>query len=339
MQRCLEIASGRLGTVAPNPMVGAIIVCEGQVIGEGFHREFGQAHAEVNAINAVKDKKNLIKSTLYVNLEPCAHMGKTPPCCDLIIEKGISKVVVGTIDPNSVVAGKGIKKLQKKGVEVICGILERECRELNKRFFTFHEKHMPYIILKWAQTRDGFIDKIRKSGEPIGVNWISNPLSRTLVHRWRSQEQAIMVGTNTVIIDNPNLNVRFWQGQSPVRIILDRNLRIPITANILNNQSPTIIYNAKKTQKVRGNEFIQIDFEKDELIQIFSDLYHRQISSVIVEGGKELLESLINVGLWDEARIFIGNKTFREGIKAPEIKMDFRTENLLNDKIQYYRNY
>lgn len=327
-----------MGYVAPNPLVGAVIVYNGKVIGEGFHRAFEQAHAEVNAINSVTDQSLLKKSTLYVNLEPCSHTGKTPPCSDLIVEKGIPRVVIGTIDPNEVVAGKGIEKLRKDGVEVVYGILENNCRELNKRFFTFHEKKRPYIILKWAQSEDGFIDKIRKPGEPIGANWISNQLSRTLVHKWRSQEQSIMVGTNTVITDNPKLNVRHWHGQSPLRIIPDRTLRIPATAAVLDNEATTIVFNEKKTELKDNIEFVKIDFKDGGIKSIFSDLYNRQINSVFIEGGKELIESLIKENLWDEARIFIGNKLFGKGIEAPKIKGEFVIDYILNDKVLFYRN-
>jgi diaminohydroxyphosphoribosylaminopyrimidine deaminase / 5-amino-6-(5-phosphoribosylamino)uracil reductase len=319
--------------------VGAVIVYNGEVISEGFHRAFGQAHAEVNAINAVGDKEILEKSTLYVNLEPCAHKGKTPPCCDLIIEKGIKKVIVGTIDPNSVVAGKGIDKLKRNGVDVTVGVLEAECRKLNNRFFTFHEKKQPYIILKWAQTQDGYIDKIRKSNEDIGANWISNPLSRTLVHKWRSEEQAIMVGTNTVIYDNPKLNVRYWKGSSPLRVIIDRHLRIPNNLNIYSDNAPSLIFNSKISVIQKNIEFQQIDFESHELRNIFSNLFERNINSVLIEGGKKLLESLIEENWWDEARVFIGEKKFGKGLPAPHLDHIYFADFLLNDQIRYYYNH
>lgn len=338
MQRCLEIAKAGMGYVAPNPMVGAVIVYDNRIIAEGYHKAFGQAHAEVNAIKSVKDNAILRKSTLYVNLEPCSHMGKTPPCSDLIIGKKIPRVVIGTIDPNSLVSGKGISKLANSQVTVKSGIHEKECRELNKRFFTFHEKNRPYVILKWAQTTDGYIDKIRKSGEDIGVNWISNPISRTLVHKWRAEEQAIMAGTNTIITDNPKLNVRYWKGSSPIRIILDQNLRIPQSANIYDKSSYTLIFNSRKSERIDNIEFIRIDFKKDVLPEILSQLYTRDIISVLVEGGKELLESLIKENLWDEARVFIGDKNFTSGLEAPQINKPYRTDYLIKDEIRYYTN-
>ena len=250
MQRCLELAGNGLGYVAPNPMVGAVVVHKGEVIGEGYHRQFGQAHAEVNAIQAVKDSSLLEESTLYVNLEPCVHTGKTPPCTDLILAKKIPSVVIGTPDPNPLVQGKGIEKLIKSGIQVTTGIIEDACRDLNKRFFTFHKLKRPYIILKWAQTKDGFIDIKRKAGESIGVNWITSPLSRDLVHKWRSEEQGIMAGTHTVIMDNPHLNVRHWNGKNPVRIVLDRSLKIPKHFHVLDNKQ-SLIGQRKDRQKRR----------------------------------------------------------------------------------------
>jgi diaminohydroxyphosphoribosylaminopyrimidine deaminase / 5-amino-6-(5-phosphoribosylamino)uracil reductase len=338
MRRCLELASNGSGKVAPNPLVGAVVVHKGSIIGEGYHKEFGKAHAEVNAINAVKDQSLLKNSTLYVNLEPCVHMGKTPPCSDLIISKGISKVVIGTIDPNSVVSGKGITKLKNNGIEVIVGVLEPECKELNRRFFIYQTKKRPYIILKWAQTKDGFIDKIRKQNEPIGVNWISNQLSKVLVHKWRSQEQGIMVGTNTVLQDNPNLNVRLWEGKSPLRIIPDRDLRITPNFSVLDNTSHTLVLNAIKNNKNDKTEFHKIIFNGNELKSVLDEVYKRQILSILVEGGKEVLESFIKQNLWDEARIFIGDKKFGKGIKAPVINKKSTEIKILNDRLIIIKN-
>jgi len=338
MQRCIELALNGTGKVAPNPMVGAVIVYNGIIIGEGFHKAFGQAHAEVNAINSVKDKALLRKSTLYVNLEPCSHIGKTPPCSDLIVDKSIPRVVIGTIDPNSVVSGKGIEKLRNHGVEVLVGILEPGCKKLNRRFFTYHTQQRPYIILKWAQTKDGFIDKIRDQNEPIGVNWISNQLSLVLVHKWRAQEQGILVGTNTVLLDNPQLNVRYWEGNAPLRIILDRNLRISEDASVLDNTSPTLIINEKKNEKLKKTEYYKLKFCKNELNLVLNKLYKRQILSILVEGGKELLESFINQNLWDEARVFIGDRTFGNGITAPIIDQKPFEYKILNDRLNIYKN-
>jgi len=338
MKRCLELASNGIGRVAPNPMVGAVIVYKDEIIGEGFHIHYGHAHAEVNAIEAVKDQSLFSQCTLYVNLEPCTHIGKTPPCTDLIISKGIRRVVIGTSDPNPLVGGKGIERLKNNGIEVIVNILNKECCELNRRFITYFEKKRPYIILKWAQTKDKFIDLNRKPGEPVGVNWISNPLSRTIVHLWRSEEQAIMVGTNTVIFDNPQLNVRHWQGRNPIRIILDRTLRIPITSNVLDNSSSTLIFNEKKNERKENTEYCKIEFGKEMFNQIFNELYNRQIQSVLVEGGKKLLESLIVQNLWDEARVLVGDKYFEKGYPAPNFPVkEEEVLEILNDRLFYYR--
>jgi diaminohydroxyphosphoribosylaminopyrimidine deaminase/5-amino-6-(5-phosphoribosylamino)uracil reductase len=337
MKRCLELASNGAVRVAPNPMVGAIVVHNNHVIGEGYHVQHGQAHAEAIAIDVVKDQSLLKESTLYINLEPCTHIGKTPPCIDLILCKNIPRVIIGTPDTNPLVAGKGIEKLIRNGLEVITGILGPECRELNRRFFTFHEQHRPYIILKWAQTNDGFIDVIRQPGESAGVNWISNPLSRTLVHRWRTKEQAIMVGTDTVLFDNPRFNVRYWYGNNPLKIILDRTLRIPTSYNVFNSSSSTIVFNEKRNESAGNTEFVKIRFGAGTLERIFTELYKRQVLSVIVEGGKKLFGSLIKENLWDEARVFIGNKNFGKGLPAPIIlqKPD-AVGKILNDRLLLY---
>jgi diaminohydroxyphosphoribosylaminopyrimidine deaminase/5-amino-6-(5-phosphoribosylamino)uracil reductase len=337
MGRCLELAMNGLGYVAPNPLVGAVIVQNGKVIGEGYHRQYGKSHAEVNAINAVKEHSVLKESTLYVNLEPCAHMGKTPPCSELIIQKGIPHVVIGTSDPNALVAGKGIQHLKKNGVRVEENILNDKCLEVNKRFFTFHQKKRPYIILKWAQTEDGYIDTIRKPGEPIGVNWISNSLSQILVHKWRAEEQAILIGTNTVIIDNPQLTVRHWEGRNPVRVIIDRNLRIPGGASVFNQFAPTWLFNRKKSGKQGATEWIRVEEEKI-LEPVLEYLYNRGIQSLLVEGGREMLQYFISNRLWDEARIFIGPKTFGKGIRSPEISGQKTYDGMfLDDRILIYR--
>lgn len=339
MSRCIELGKLGLGSVAPNPMVGAVIVHNNKVIGEGYHQKYGASHAEVNAINVVPDKSVLRKSILYVNLEPCAHMGKTPPCSDLIIASGIPQVVIGTIDPNSLVGGKGIEKLRKSGVEVNLGLLENECRELNKRFFTFYQKKRPYVILKWAQTSDGFIDVERKAGDPVGINWISNSMSRVLVHKWRSQEQAIMVGSNTVLADNPQLTVRHWYGKNPLRIVIDGKLRIPGEAKVLDQSSDTIVIN-ESVEKVSGNiTHMKVGRDSHFLENILKILYEKEIQSVIVEGGKMLIERFIEKNLWDEARVIIGQKQFAKGLKAPTIDQEtVYEESIINDKLLIYRN-
>lgn len=339
MNRCLELARLGAGDVAPNPMVGSVIVHDGKIIGEGFHRKYGGPHAEVNAINAVADPKILKKSTLYVSLEPCAHHGLTPPCSDLIIEKEIPEVIIGTVDPFSEVAGKGIEKLEKAGVKVTSGILEKECRELNKRFFTFHERKRPYVILKWAQTIDGFID-VERSPESFGEpTWITGDLALQLVHKIRSEESAILVGTNTAEKDNPSLTVRHWPGENPRRLVLDKKLRLPASLNLLSGKVKTIVFNARRNEEKGLTSFVKIDTEQEILLQIMEELYRRNILSVIVEGGRQLLESFFYAGLWDEAHVFIGNTCFYEGIRAPQIKGKLvASETLGNDQLKIFKN-
>jgi diaminohydroxyphosphoribosylaminopyrimidine deaminase / 5-amino-6-(5-phosphoribosylamino)uracil reductase len=319
MGRCLELAAMGLGNTAPNPMVGCVIVHGDRIIGEGFHRKYGEAHAEVNAIRSVKEKNLLEQSTLYVNLEPCSHYGKTPPCTGLVIENKIPRVVIGCPDSFEKVSGKGIMKLKESGCQVTTGILEKECRRINRRFFTFHEKKRPYIILKWAQTIDGYI----APPDPGANTQISGMESRMLSHKWRTEEQGIMVGTNTVLTDNPRLNVREWAGKNPVRIALDKNLRlfsVPGKGFHLSDHSqPTIIFTAEGRRPEINLEYAVIDFEKDIIGQVLSELFKRDIQSVIVEGGLQLIHSFIRSGSWDEARIFISEKTFSGGIKAPEM--------------------
>ena len=318
IRRCIELAKNGLGTTYPNPMVGSVIVYDGKIIGEGWHKKAGEPHAEVNAINSVKDKSLLQKATIYVSLEPCSHFGKTPPCCNLIIENKIPNVVIGTVDSNVKVAGNGIKKLIEAGIQVNVGVLEKECNDLNKRFFTFHEKKRPYIILKWAQSQDGFIapsEKLEK--KPV---WITNPYSRQMVHKWRSEEQAILVGTQTVIDDNPKLDTRDWAGDNPIRLALDQNNRIPENSQILNNQVKTILFSKSKTAVIKENTTFEcIDFQKNVAKQIVESLYEHQIQSVIIEGGSQTLQTFIDAKLWDEARVFIGNIHFTNGKKAPQL--------------------
>jgi diaminohydroxyphosphoribosylaminopyrimidine deaminase/5-amino-6-(5-phosphoribosylamino)uracil reductase len=346
MRRCIELAKNGLGTTYPNPLVGSVIVCNDKIIGEGWHKKSGEPHAEGNAVNSVKDKSLLKKSTIYVSLEPCSHYGKTPPCCDLIIENKIPNVVIGTVDPNMKVAGNGIKKLIEAGKKVIVGVLETECNELNKRFFTFHEKKRPYVILKWAESQDGFIAPITlldtqddiKKRKPI---WITNEFSRQLVHKWRSEEQSILVGTKTVIDDNPKLDVRDWEGSSPIRIILDQNIRIPKDSHIFDNQAKTIIFSNLENANIEENTtFEVIDFKQNIAKQILYVLYKRQIQSVIVEGGAQTLQTFIDENLWDEARVFIGNNCFKNGTKAPIVALKNTTKQTIgNDILIISRNY
>jgi diaminohydroxyphosphoribosylaminopyrimidine deaminase/5-amino-6-(5-phosphoribosylamino)uracil reductase len=334
MQRCIELASIGLGHVAPNPLVGALLLCDDKIIGEGFHRKFGEAHAEVVAINHAIEKYGediLKRSTLYVNLEPCIHFGKTPPCVDLIIEKKIPRVVVGATDPFEKVHGKGIRKLAEASVDVKAGVLEQASRALNKRFITFHESHRPYIILKYAQSEDGFVAHEKPSENN---RWITNEYSRQLVHKWRSEEQAIMIGTNTAKIDDPALTVRDWHGKNPLRIVLDRTLQIPKTQKIFDQSAMTFVFNEIRNE-ISGNvELIEIDFKENVLEQILNALHLKKIQSVIVEGGAKLLQLFIDQQLWDEARIFTGLQFIGRGTKAPEITGNkISEENILNDKL------
>nr|WP_255510446.1 bifunctional diaminohydroxyphosphoribosylaminopyrimidine deaminase/5-amino-6-(5-phosphoribosylamino)uracil reductase RibD [Flavobacterium sp. GSA192] len=319
LARCIELAKNGMGTTYPNPMVGSVIVYNNQIIGEGWHKKAGEPHAEVNAVNLVKDKSLLEKATIYVSLEPCSHFGKTPPCCDLIIRNKIPNVVIGTVDPNKKVAGKGIKKLIEAGINVTVGVLEDECNALNKRFFTFHQQRRPYVILKWAESQDGFIAPIeRNEQKPV---WITNQYSRQLVHKWRSEEQAILVGTQTAIDDNPKLDVRDWNGNNPVRVVLDKNNRIPKESFLLNNQIKTIVFCQTNIDANQENLiFERIDFEQNIAPQILTKLFEHQIQSVIIEGGRQTLQTFIDDNLWDEARIFKGKTIFKNGTKAPTIQ-------------------
>ncbi|MBN2668878.1 MAG: bifunctional diaminohydroxyphosphoribosylaminopyrimidine deaminase/5-amino-6-(5-phosphoribosylamino)uracil reductase RibD [Bacteroidales bacterium] len=336
MQRSLQLARLGKGTAAPNPMVGSVIVFQGEIIGEGYHQQCGQAHAEVNAINSVIDSDLLTQSTLYVNLEPCAHVGRTPACSTLIIQKKIPRVVIGCVDPFEKVAGKGIDMLKAAGVEVVVGVLEKESQWLNRCFFTFHQKKRPYIILKWAQTIDGFID-IDRTDASVEPAWITNELSRALVHKWRTEEPAIMVGTQTALKDNPQLNVRAWSGKEPLRITVDRDLRIPRSYHLYDDSQATLIFSNEIGQSGKNTEWVKLDNAQDINRQIFTTLYQKEIQSVIVEGGKEVLESLIAQNLWDEARVFIGPKTFKKGVKAPIIDAKLLRKEWLNDtELSYF---
>ncbi|MBR3947112.1 MAG: bifunctional diaminohydroxyphosphoribosylaminopyrimidine deaminase/5-amino-6-(5-phosphoribosylamino)uracil reductase RibD [Bacteroidales bacterium] len=317
MRRCIELAKCGFGTASPNPMVGAVIVCDGKIIGEGWHRRCGEAHAEVNAVNSVVDKSLLKKSTIYVSLEPCAHVGRTPACADMLIRKGIPRVVVGSIDPFEKVAGKGIEKLQNAGVEVKIGVLKQECDWLNRRFFTFHTKRRPYIILKWAQTADGFIDNIRTDSTKKPLK-ITNVHFDRLVHKWRTEEDAILVGTRTALLDNPQLTARLWSGRNPVRVCIDRELKVPATSRIFDYQAKTIIINGNK-EGTNGNLiFCKADFNENIVPQVLDILYRNEIQSVIVEGGAQTINSFISSGLWDEARIFTSAEKTTNGVKAPD---------------------
>ena len=316
MHRCIQLAYNGLGSTYPNPMVGSVIVYEGHIIGEGWHQKAGEAHAEVRAITSVKDKSLLPKSTIYVSLEPCCHFGKTPPCADLIIAHKIGRVVIGTTDPFAKVHGKGIEKLRNAGCEVIVGVCEAECRELNKRFFTFHEKHRPYIILKWAETRDGFIAPLHK--EEVAPRWISDVYARQTAHQMRTEEQGIVVGVGTVLADNPSLDSRSWYGRNPVRIIIDPKLRSPKDFAVWNDRTTTLFFTEKTSvPEMIHTDFFTIDFKHKPLEQICAKLYEMNLQSMIVEGGAYTLQQFIDEGLWDEAVVFTGDVCFGEGVKAP----------------------
>jgi diaminohydroxyphosphoribosylaminopyrimidine deaminase / 5-amino-6-(5-phosphoribosylamino)uracil reductase len=339
MQRCLDLAQKAIGYVAPNPLVGCVIVHHNKIIGEGYHQQFGEAHAEVNAINSVTNKELLKDAELYVNLEPCAHCGKTPPCTEPIIHYKIPKIIIGSLDPNPLVSGKGISQLKNIGCIVQSGVLEKECREINKRFITFHEKHRPYIILKWAETKDGFIDIERKSDAKVAPTPVMNEKLKPLVHRWRSEEQAIMIGTNTAIKDNPQLDVRFWKGKNPIRIVLDKNLRIPNNFHVLDQSIKTIVFTEEEKTSSENLEYISIDFSGQLIQQILQILYKKNIQSIIIEGGTQLLKSFIDQDLWDEASIITGNKYFEKGVKAPAFNSTpTNTEFFQDDSIKYFRH-
>jgi diaminohydroxyphosphoribosylaminopyrimidine deaminase / 5-amino-6-(5-phosphoribosylamino)uracil reductase len=322
MQRCLDLASKGLGSVAPNPLVGSVIVHNDRIIGEGYHRVFGGPHAEVNAIASVKETSLLPESTLYVNLEPCSHFGKTPPCSDLIIRKRIKRVVIGSVDPFDVVTGKGIARLRNNGCDVSVGVLKSHCLAINKRFFTFHEKKRPFIILKWAQTADGFIDALRPADSELRPAWITSEKLRILVHKWRSEEPAIMVGTHTALADNPRLNVREWSGKQPLRIVVDRELKLPRKLHLFDNRLETLVLNDRLDKKEHRTTYLKMAFENElvSLSHLMHYLFEKGIQSVLVEGGQKLIQSFVKQGLWDEARVFSGPQFFGEGIKAPAIK-------------------
>ncbi|NBC82251.1 MAG: bifunctional diaminohydroxyphosphoribosylaminopyrimidine deaminase/5-amino-6-(5-phosphoribosylamino)uracil reductase RibD [Bacteroidetes bacterium] len=340
MQRCIELANMGKGNTSPNPMVGCVIVHNQEIIGEGFHRDYGGPHAEVNAINSVKNQALLKNSTLYVNLEPCSHHGNTPPCSDLIINKKIPRVVIGIQDPNKKVSGAGIKRLQKAGIEVKVNVLKETCLQLNKRFLTYHRLARPFVVLKWAQTRDGFIDVERDSLAPNKPTWISNEISRTLVHKWRTEEQSIMVGTHTAQKDNPSLTIRDWHGKQPLRIVLDRTLRLTNDLVLFDQLYPTWVYNEIKDNQVRNISYRKIAFDDTLVASLLSDLYKQNYISVFVEGGYQLLKSFIDADCWDEARVFIGKNFFHQGVKAPNINFGFVKETKFDeDTLFIIKNY
>lgn len=339
MRRCLELAVKAEGMTYPNPMVGAVIVCDGEIIGEGYHLKPGGPHAEVIAINSVSDKSLLKSSTLYVSLEPCTHFGKTPPCADLIISHSIPRVVVGTPDSNNKVSGRGLSMLRSAGCEVTSGVLEEECRRVNRRFFTFHEKNRPYITLKWAQSADGYLDILRSEDNRIEPTWITGKPERSLVHKWRTEEESILVGAGTVRADNPRLNVRDWRGNNPLRLILSSSGNIDKEASLLTDGGKTIVFTNEKESEITGALKIRLDYNIPACRQIVQYLYDSGIQSLLIEGGAQVLNHFISNVLWDEARIFSGGKYFEGGVPAPILNGKLFSKTLFSSsQLEVYLN-
>lgn len=347
LSRCIELAKNGLGLTYPNPMVGAVVVWNDKIIGEGWHQKAGGPHAEVHAINSVKDKSLLKDATIYVSLEPCSHYGKTPPCVDLIVQSKIPNVVIGSIDTNSLVAGKGVEHLKNNGCNVEVGVLEKDCLELNKRFYTYHNKRRPYIILKWATSNDGYFDVDRDISDLADAKptWITNTYAQQLVHQLRTGEQAILVGTKTVLKDNPKLDARNFSGKNPIRVVLDKSLKISLNYQVFNGKLKTIVIADKGTEvanfltTISDLKVEKIDFQNNIVLQILEVLYKHEIQSLIVEGGKQLLESFINHNLWDEAFVFKGKVELKGGIKSPEIKEKWITQrDVLGETVSFYKN-
>jgi diaminohydroxyphosphoribosylaminopyrimidine deaminase / 5-amino-6-(5-phosphoribosylamino)uracil reductase len=320
MNRCLDLASRAEGMTYPNPVVGAVLVHDGRIIGEGFHLKAGGPHAEVVAVESVREKHLISASTLYVSLEPCSHFGKTPPCADMIIEKKIPRVVIGTADTSSKVGGSGIRRLLAAGVDVVTGVREAECRRINRRFFTYHEKRRPYITLKWAMSSDGYIDLKREPGSAPGPNWISGKAERVLVHKWRSEEESVLVGAGTVRTDDPSLNVRYWTGKDPLKLVLSKSGKLGKTLKINETNGKVIVFTSDPGHENGNGMHYLLKDDLPSALQVAGHLYELGIQSVLVEGGSEVLNHFIQNGLWDEARIFTGRIPFREGIKAPGIE-------------------
>lgn len=330
IRRCIQLARNGLCTAPPNPTVGAVIVCDGKIIGEGYHVHCGEGHAEVNAIGSVKDKSQLKHSTIYVSLEPCSHYGKTPPCADLIIRMGIPRVVIGCVDPFSLVAGRGIRKLKDAGVEVKVGVLERECHNLIRRFVVFNTRKRPYITLKWAQSADGFIDVHREGGSP---KVLSTPISSLYVHKQRAEHKAILVGRNTALLDNPSLTVRGWSGANPVRMVIDRDLSLPSTLHLFDGTCVTWVFTSQTKEPDPNIIYYTLDFSQDVLQQICQVLYEKKIQSVLVEGGRGLLQSFIGQGLWDEIFVEHSRCVLHDGVPAPVIPLGCISDWVLRDGV------
>jgi len=320
MSRCIQLAKNGLCNTPPNPMVGAVIVYKDKIIGEGYHVRCGEGHAEVNAIASVKDETLLRDATIYVSLEPCSHYGKTPPCADLIIRKGIPRVVVGCVDPFPLVSGRGIRKLQDAGIDVKVGVLEDECRGLVKRFVTFNLQKRPYITLKWAQSSDGFLDVIRQEGRPVKL---SSPLTSAYVHKLRAEHQAILVGRNTALLDNPSLTVRDWYGKNPLRLVIDRNLSLPSSLHLFDGSTPTWVFTSVPKESVANLTYVSLDFDRNILPQLMQALYEAKVQSLLVEGGSRLLQSFLDAGLWDEIYAEHTPVPLGRGVLAPSVPAGF----------------
>jgi diaminohydroxyphosphoribosylaminopyrimidine deaminase/5-amino-6-(5-phosphoribosylamino)uracil reductase len=317
MRRCIELAGRAEGNTSPNPMVGAVVVHDGKIIGEGYHLKAGTPHAEVHALNSVSDRSLLPQSTIYVSLEPCSHHGRTPPCTDLIISSGIRKVVVGTVDTSPKVAGKGIAKMKAAGIEVIMGVEEEACRTINRRFFTWHEKNRPYVILKWARSADGFIDLVRRPEDPAEPHWITGKTERILVHKWRAAEDVILAGGGTIRADDPQLNVRYWRGRDPLKVIVSRSGNIDPHAKVIGGPAEPILFTCNRKLNLPGARIIEIDYKNDFTGDILNILHEMGVQSVFVEGGAFIIGSFLDSGLWDEARRFTGTVSFGGGVPDP----------------------
>lgn len=330
IRRCIQLARNGMCNAAPNPMVGAVIVHNDRIIGEGYHARCGEGHAEVNAIRSVKDESLLQESTIYVSLEPCSHYGKTPPCADLIIRKGIPRVVVGCVDPFSLVSGRGIQKLKDAGIDVKVGVLEAECRQLIKRFVTFNTQQRPYITLKWAESADGFIDINREEGQPVVL---STPITLMYVHKQRVEHHAILVGRRTALLDNPSLTTRNWYGKNPVRLVIDKELTLPTSLKLFDGSAPTWIFTAQDKASTSQVTFFKLDFSRSILPQILQKLYENKLQALLVEGGSQLLQSFIDEGLWDEIYTEHSAKVLENGVKGPVIPAGYKKNFLRRDGV------
>lgn len=330
IRRCIQLARNGMCNAAPNPMVGAVIVHNDRIIGEGYHARCGEGHAEVNAIRSVKEESLLQESTIYVSLEPCSHYGKTPPCADLIIRKGIPRVVVGCVDPFSLVSGRGIQKLKDAGIDVKVGVLEAECRQLIKRFVTFNTQQRPYITLKWAESANGFIDINREEGQPVVL---STPITSMYVHKQRAEHHAILVGRRTALLDNPSLTTRNWYGKNPVRLVIDKELTLPTSLKLFDGSAPTWIFTAQDKASTSQVTYFKLDFSRSILPQILQKLYENKLQALLVEGGSQLLQSFIDEGLWDEIYTEHSAKVLENGVKGPVIPAGYKKNFLRRDGV------